>query len=689
MPAASPGRHRATRRIVSSSRLRRRLLEPALILGRERALVVAVEHGENELLLGVVQPDDRVGQGRAGRDRGRGSRLRSTRAREVISGEEHRRSEENELHFRFLSGGWGLGDRGGEPAGAAGARYRPTRLRGRVVPAHPVADRAERRGARRVRRGGWARTRTAHPLPNWNGRGTGSDGRWRWMAPALCRTNLQRREGTRRVHSWRGLPTLSSMKLAPVLWLLVFTALERLPRAQGSLTERYRDPAQRIVGAALLDRDGYAKLTHLTTRIGNRLSGSGGLERAIEWASGAMKAEGLTTRTQPVMVPHWVRGSESLEVTSPVPRTLGMLGLGMSVGTPSEGITAPVVVVRDFDELERLGRAAVEGKIVVYAVEWAGYGKTVQYRASGASRAAALGARAALVRSAGGASLYTPHTGTLSYADDQPRIPAAAITPEDAAWFLRMREAGETVTVKLSMEAKQLPDAPSANVIAEIRGRELPGEVVVMGGHFDSWDVGQGAHDDGAACMAAWEALTLLHRLGLQPRRTLRVVLWTNEENGTAGGKAYRAALGDDVSSHVAAIEMDGGCERPVGFGFSLPGAKEDGPDERYERGYRMLTEIGALFETLGASAVARHGHGTDIEPLMNDGVPGLSLDTVGEHYFDWHHTNGDTLDKVDPHDFRKAVALLGVMGYVLADMPETLAGSQGQVRASTAARDD
>jgi len=225
------------------------------------------------------------------------------------------------------------------------------------------------------------------------------------------------------------------------------------------------------------------------------------------------------------------------------------------------------------------------------------------------------------------------------------------------------------------MEAKQLPDAPSANVIAEIRGRELPDQVVVMGGHFDSWDVGQGAHDDGASCMAAWEALALLHRLGLQPRRTLRVVLWTNEENGTAGGKAYRAELGDGIASHVAAIEMDGGCERPVGFGFSLPGAKDDGSDERYERGYLLLTGIGALLDGIGASTVKRGGGGTDIGPLVQDGVPGLSLNTVGEHYFDWHHTNADTLDKVDPHDFQKAVAVLAVLGYVLADMEETLGG--------------
>jgi hypothetical protein len=445
--------------------------------------------------------------------------------------------------------------------------------------------------------------------------------------------------------------------------------------AQDTVTERYRDVAGRILGAALVDSDGWSKLEHLTTRIGNRLSGSEGLERAIAWAVETMRAEGLEVRAQEVSVPHWVRGAESLEVVEPTARSLAMLGLGMSVGTPPEGITAPVVVVRDFDELATLGREAVEGKIVVYAVEWKGYGPTVQYRGAGASRAAALGARAALVRSATGTSLYTPHTGALFYDPEQPRIPAAAITPEDAAWFLRMQEAGETVTVCVKMAAQQLPDAPSANVIAEIRGRELPDEIVVMGGHYDSWDVGQGAHDDGAACIAAWHALTLLHRLGLQPRRTLRVVLWTNEENGTAGGKAYRAALGADVSKHVAAIEMDGGCERPVGFGFGLEGAATDGSDARYERGFQLLSGIGPLLEAIDGDALARRGHGTDIEPLTSEGVPALSLNTVGERYFDWHHTQADTLDKVDPQDFRKAVALFGVMGYVLADMPETLRG--------------
>jgi hypothetical protein len=468
---------------------------------------------------------------------------------------------------------------------------------------------------------------------------------------------------------------MSSTLSRGVPFLLACLTLVARPGAQESLTDHYRDAAGRLIGAALVDDDGYAKLAHLTTRIGHRLSGSAGLEKAIEWAAAEMRKEGLKVTLQPAMVPHWVRGKESLEIVAPVARPIAMLGLGMSVGTPREGLTAPVVVVRSFDELEVLGREQVEGRIVVYAVDWMGYGRTVRYRASGASRAGKLGALAVLVRSATGSSLYTPHTGTLSYDDDAPRIPAAAITPEDAGWFWRMQEAGEAVSVTLKMEAQTLPDAPSFNVMAEIPGSEKPEEIVVMGGHYDSWDVGQGAHDDGAACMAAWHALTLVHRLGLKPRRTLRVCLWTNEENGTAGGEAYRAALGDDVDSHVAAIEMDGGCERPVGFGFSLKDAATDGTDDRYERGHGRLSEIAAFFQAIDATEVARRGGGTDIGPITRDGVPALSLHTTGEHYFDWHHTHADTLDKVDRQDFRKAVGMLAVMGYVLADMPGTLRG--------------
>ncbi len=447
-------------------------------------------------------------------------------------------------------------------------------------------------------------------------------------------------------------------------------------RAPGDLADAYRDEAGRILGAALTDVEGWEKIDHLATVIGHRLSGSEGLARAIDWAAERMAAEGLAVRKQPVMVPHWVRGRESATMLAPMERSLRILGLGNSVGTPPGGITAPVVVVGSFEELEALGREGVEGKIVLYAVEWDGYRGTAQYRGRGASRAAALGAVAALVRSATDHSLSTPHTGALRYDEEQPRIPAAAVTVEDAAWMRRLSELGQEITVRLEMEAQMLPDVESFNVIAEIPGRERPEEVVVMGGHYDSWDVGQGVHDDGAACIAAWQALRLIDRLGLAPRRTLRVVLWTNEENGLRGGRAYHDALtAEEVAAHVAAIEMDGGVERPVGFGFGLVGVdlEADEPDPRYEAAYARLQQIGRLLEAIDAGEIERGGGGADIGPLMRAGVPGLGARTVGEHYFDWHHTDADTLDKLDPQNFRRAIALLGVTAYVLADMPERL----------------
>jgi hypothetical protein len=455
---------------------------------------------------------------------------------------------------------------------------------------------------------------------------------------------------------------------------LLLASTPRWLLAEKSLAETYRETADRILGAAMADEEGFEKLAHLTTSIGHRLSGSSSLERAIEWAYGEMQNERLeNVRKLPVQVPHWVRGRESARVVSPFEKRLSILGLGLSVATPGGPLTAPVVAVRSFEELAALGRDAVEGKIVLYAVPWMGYRETVRYRAGGASRAADLGAVAALVRSATGRSLYTPHTGALRYDDGSPRIPAAAVTVEDAEWMARLIESGQEVKVELSMEARTLPDAESFNLVGEIAGREKPDEVVVMGGHFDSWDVGQGAHDDGAACIAAWQALTVIRTLGLTPRRTLRVVLWTNEENGLRGARAYRDWLGDRVDSHVAAIEMDGGAERPLGFGLGLRSGTTEAPDELYDGALGTLKEIGALLAPIEASEMTRGGGGADIGPLMAEGVPGLGLRTVGEHYFDWHHTEADTLDKVNPDNLRRAIGLLAITGFVLADMEGTL----------------
>jgi hypothetical protein len=456
--------------------------------------------------------------------------------------------------------------------------------------------------------------------------------------------------------------------------LLVFIATSASAEPDESLAARYRETAARLIGAALTDDEGWEKLSHLTLRIGHRLSGSPALERAVAWTAERMKAEGLdNVRLQPVTVPHWVRGREELRLLTPEERPLAMLGLGGSAGTSLEGVTASVVAVRSFEELDGLGREKVAGKIVLYDPPWEGYGKTVQYRSTGPSRAARMGAAALLLRSVTPRSLYTPHTGSLRYEDGVPKIPAAAITVEDAYRIRRLVEAGDDVRVHMIMEAHFASDGESANVIGEIRGYERPEEVVVVGGHLDSWDVGQGAHDDGVGTMAAWQAVTLVKRLGLRPRRTLRVVLWTNEENGLRGGLAYRDALGNQVSQHVAAIEMDGGAEKPLGFGFGLGGIDPHAGDPAYEKALGRLQDIARLLDGIGAGAIARGGGGADIGPLMREGVPGLGLQTVGEHYFDWHHTQADTLDKVDPQDFRRCIATLAVMGYVLAEMPERL----------------
>jgi carboxypeptidase Q len=434
----------------------------------------------------------------------------------------------------------------------------------------------------------------------------------------------------------------------------------------GSIADQYRDTASRLIEASLADQGGMEKLSYLCDRIGNRLSGSAALDKAIAWAAAQMKADGLSNVVTPrVRVPHWVRGNESASIIEPVAHPLTILGLGGSVGTPKKGITADVVPVSSFEDLDKKGRAAVEGRIVLFNVPYEGYNRTVVYRTAGPSRAARLGAVGALVRSVTPISLQSPHTGSLEYAEGFPKIPAAAVTIEDALLIQRLVDSGSNVAVHLEMEARALPDADSANVIGEIPGRERPDEIVVIGGHIDSWDVGAGAQDDGSGIITALEAAHIIHQLGLVPRRTLRVVFWTNEENGGAGGEAYKAWAGESVKNHVAAIEMDGGAEKPTGFGISSNG------DLQAVLG--RLREIGSLLDRVDAGAVQLGGGGADIAPIMTDGVPGLALRTVGTHYFDWHHSRADTVDKIKVEDLRANIAAMAVMAYVLADMPAPL----------------
>ena len=457
--------------------------------------------------------------------------------------------------------------------------------------------------------------------------------------------------------------------------------------ARPPLDVTYRASADRLIGAALGSDHAYLRLSQLCDGIGHRLTGSRELERAVEWAAAAMREDRLErVWLQPARVPRWVRGQERAAMVEPGPQELAMLGLGRSVGTPAEGITADVVAVGSFAELDSLPADAVRGRIVLYDVPFTRYSETVRYRSQGANRAAARGAVAALVRSVGPVSLRTPHTGAMGgYVDSLPRIPGAAVAIEDAAMMHRLLARGERVRVHLEMAADTLPDGLSHNVIGEIRGRERPQEVVVVGGHLDSWDVGAGAHDDGGGCVISMEALRLIKQLGMRPRRTVRVVLWTNEENGTRGANAYADSLGRTVSDHVAAIESDGGVERVVGFDVAVNRAASDSADAaRTSEAVARLAEIGRLLTGLGADHVGPGGGGTDIGPLMRRGVPGVAHRTTEEHYFDWHHTRSDMLDKVDPVELRKNVAALAVMVYVLADMPERLSAAPSGTTAAT-----
>jgi carboxypeptidase Q len=443
-------------------------------------------------------------------------------------------------------------------------------------------------------------------------------------------------------------------------FLLLSGALQL--EAQQSIPARYGDAAARIIQAATRDSAAWQKLARLTDTFGPRFSGTEPLERAIDWMLAEMKREGLeNVRGEEVMVPRWVRGTESVELVSPRSQRLAMLGLGGSIGTPAGGITAEVLVVNGFDDLKARATVA-RGKVVLFDVPFTSYGATVRYRANGAVEAARVGAVAALVRSVTPYSMRTPHTGGMRYDSTVTRIPAAAVTVEDAMMLHRMQDRGERIVVKLTMGAETLPDARSRNVVAEIRGRELPDEIVVIGGHIDSWDVGTGAMDDGGGVVIAWEAVRLLKELGLRPRRTIRVVGWTNEENGLRGGTAYRDQHAAELDQHVLAIESDGGVFRPVGFGFS-------GSDSARA----ILREVVRLLEPIGADSLLPAGGGADIGPIMQRGVPGMGHVVDGTRYFWYHHTDADTVDKLDPREVAQNVAAMAVMSYVVADLPRRL----------------
>lgn len=449
----------------------------------------------------------------------------------------------------------------------------------------------------------------------------------------------------------------------PLAFILLCASTEVGAQDSAPWLEGYKAAAARIIGESFSGTFAWNRLAELTDSFGSRLSGSPSLAQAADWALARMKTDGLeSVRKEKVMVSRWIRGNESAEIVRPWPSPLVMLGLGGSAATPPEGIEAEVLVVSSFADLEAKGEAA-RGKIVLYNVPFTNYGETVQYRTQGASRAARYGAVAALVRSVGPPGLRTPHTGVMLYSGDGPKVPAAAVTVEDAERLQRMQDRGIRVVVRLKMESHFEPEAESCNVVGEIRGREKEEEIVLIGGHLDSWDVGAGATDDAVGCIVTWEAARLLKKLDLRPRRTVRVVLFTNEENGGRGGIGYRDQHADEASLHTLALEADSGVFPPLRLGFT--GTESD---------RRRLDEITTLLKGIGMDGLEGGGGGADIGPMVQLGkVPAMALSGDPQRYFTVHHTPADTVDKIDPEEVSRAAAAIAVTVYVAAEMPERL----------------
>jgi len=429
---------------------------------------------------------------------------------------------------------------------------------------------------------------------------------------------------------------------------------------------------------ASLDSDyAYKQTAYLTNNIGPRLSGSAQADRAVEYVAAEMRKLGLTVTLQKLLVPHWVRGAETGELVefdgmaAGTTQKVVLTALGGSVATPDFGLIADVVVVSGFEELERLGRKEVEGKIVLFNVKFdrglaarneagAAYGQVAAYRGGGPVAAAKLGAVAVLVRSAGGSQNRLAHTGATRYVDGVTKIPAAAVPYEDAETIARLASAGK-VRMKLILTPRQLPDTTSYNVLADYKGTEKPDEIVVVGGHLDSWDLGQGALDDAVGVAMAMQVPYVLKQLKLRPKRTIRVVAFMNEENGFVGATTY--AKEADASKHIAAIEGDLGASHPIGFIFS-------GKDEAMP----FLTPLAKILASQGSGLIDRQPNASsDISTLTSLGVPSFGPWFDTRTYFNYHHTAADTFDKVDPKELAENCSVMAVLAYGIADLDTPL----------------
>jgi len=428
--------------------------------------------------------------------------------------------------------------------------------------------------------------------------------------------------------------------------------------------------------AALTSDYAYQQVAYLTENIGARPTGSPQADAAAHHVMETLRQVGLDARLEEVMVPHWVRGMETAELVAWPGQTPGtrqkivVTALGGSTSSPPEGLTAEVVVVRTFDELKALGKDKVAGKIVLFNVKFdarkaaAGrwgeaYGEAVQYRGQGPKAAVELGAVASLVRSVGGADYRIPHTGYSTPAG----IPAGAVSAEDAELISHLAQQG-TVQLHLTLTPQLLPEVPGYNVVADLKGTEHPEQVVIVSGHLDSWDLGTGAIDDAAGVAIAMDAVQLMAKLHLHPKRTVRVIAWMNEESGLRGGTGYAKAHAAELTNHIAAIESDLGAGHPLGFNAKISAAAQ-----------HQLEPMAKVLATFGANLlrVSSDDVGADISPMADAGVPTFGILQDGRTYFNYHHTPADTLDKIVPHELQENVAAAAVLAYTLANLPEAL----------------
>src|SRR5437762_5372470 len=430
---------------------------------------------------------------------------------------------------------------------------------------------------------------------------------------------------------------------------------------------------KRLQQAALTSDYAYRQVAHLSNNIGPRLTGSAQATKAVEYVAGELKAIGCEVQLEKVMVPHWIRGEETAALVqfpgqaANTTQKIVLCALGDSVATAADGIQAEVIAVRNFDELKSLPRNKVAGKIVLFncpfdkqmAAEGRGgeaYDQAVVYRADGPSAAARQSAVACLIRSVGDADYRLPHTGQTDYANDAPKIPAAAVTAEDADLIADLVRQG-SVKMRLVLTPQQLPDVESYNVIGDIKGSEHPEQVVIVSGHLDSWDLGTGAIDDGTGAAVSMEAANLIQKLHLKPKRTIRVIAWMNEENGSRGSKQYAKDHGKE--DHFAAMETDNGASHPLGLNIKAK------PEVK-----KMLALVAAILQDSGAGVLNLVEHcGADIAPLEKAGVPAFSPIQDSRFYFNYHHTAADTLDKIVPKELAENSAVVTVAAYALANM--------------------